>query len=123
MFLRAEGAPAALGLAGEERAIFALGEADDAAVEAAAEGVGGALPHALNLLETDAGDFALALVGDEELAGERTEFSPTEIFEYAGVRDTEDGVWQPDSGRFYAGKFLGHFSHRLAETGDVVGAE
>ena len=123
VFLRAEGAPTAFGLAGEERAIFALGEADDPAVEAAAEGVGCALPHPFDLLEADAGDFALALVGDEELAGERTEFSAAEIFEYAGVRDAEDGVGQPDGGRFYARQAFGDVRHGFVETRNIVGAE
>ena len=79
VFFRAEGAPAALGFAGEKRAVLTLGEADDAAVEATAKRIGCALPDAFHFFETDAGDFALALIGDEELAGERTEFSAAEI--------------------------------------------
>lgn len=120
---RADRTPAAGGLADEHRAGLPERHAEDAALEALAEGVGRALPGALHLLHGDAHEFALALVADEELAGERAGFSAGAVFDHVGVGDTEDGVGQPNSARAETGEVFGDDVHGFFEIEDLLGAE
>lgn len=112
-------APAGVGLAGEEGMVFAEADADDAALEAFAEGDAGALPVAVHFFQHDAHDAGVMLVGDKELPGKGSKASFGQVPLHAAGAFAHFVVGKPDGGHFEVRILQMHLLHKSA--GDGLG--
>lgn len=126
-------APAGVGLADEEGMVFAEADADDAALEAFAEGDAGALPVAVHFFQHDAHDAGVMLIGDKELPGEGAKTSFGQVPLHPAGAFAHFVVGKPDGGHFEVRILQMHVFHKSAgdrlgkfvegSSGDVFGDE
>lgn len=112
-------APAGVGLAGEEGVVFAEADADDAALEAFAEGDAGALPVAVHFFQNDAHNAGVMLIGDKELPGKGSKASFGQVPLHAAGAFAHFVVGKPDGGHFEVRILQAHVLHKSA--GDGLG--
>lgn len=126
-------APAGVGLADEEGVVFAEADADDAALEAFAEGDAGALPMAVHFFQHDAHDAGVMLIGDKELPGKGAKTSFGQVPLHSAGAFAHFVVGKPDGGHFEVRILPAHVFHKSAgdglgkvvegSSGDVFGDE
>ena len=110
-------APAGVGLANEEGVVFAEADADDAALEAFAEGDAGALPVAVYFFQHNAHDAGVMLIGDKELIGEGAEASFGQVPFYPAGAFAHFVVGKPNGGHFEVRILPAHVFHKSAGDG------
>ena len=112
-------APAGVGLADEKGVVFAEADADDAALEAFAEGDAGALPVAVHFFQHDAHDAGVMLIGDKELPGKGAKSSFGQVPLHSAGTFAHFVIGKPDDRHFEVRILQAHVLHKSA--GDGLG--